>query len=1089
MVKILSHPEVETTTPTIIANTCIQIPELVIEKKRIGKNTILQMAQKEDMRDVSVYSSEYKTFLLKSSDGKTLFIKLKGSKFNDPSKDTLVAKELKDIADLKGTTKLSWQYHHMKNSPTNPELIIQSWKNSFYFKGADGDEPGLRPPQLAAIHAIASKISTNKCMTVVMPTGTGKTEVMISTLVYNKCPKVLVLVPSTVLRKQTLAKFSTLGCLREIGVVDGKAYNPRVSVIESGMQNMNDVEALLSGSNVIIALTQSLKNFSDETLNKLISSCTHLFIDEAHHVPAQTWNKIKESFKNKPILQFTATPFRRDGKRIDGEIIYNYPLGLAQQDGYFKKINLIKIQEFDSRKEDEKIAISALQALKTDLNNGLNHLLMARCEDKKRALETVKIYQKLAPEYNPEVITSEIPKGKLKEKLDQIKNGTTKVIVCVDMLGEGYDLPALKVAALHDPHKSLAITLQFIGRFTRTARNVGDATVVINTADPQVGLELENLYADDTADWNSLLKEKSESTIQKELELHEFINNFSGELSSHISLWNLRPSFSTIVFQTSCNVWHPKKFEEVLPKQYKRWYAINEKESILVIVISKDDDVTWGRYKDIKNHSFELCVAHWSEKHKALFIQCSDYDAFNCIKLAKVLCGDSTQLKNGQKVFNIFSGVERTLARNVGVKTLGNISFTMHIGVDITTGLSKLEKSQGILNNIYGWGYEDGNRVDLGCSSAKGKIWSRGGGPIILWKHWCHNIADKVFDDSIEESKIINDFLKPQELKERYSAIPINIQWGDGILTSDEDNISVYIGENEYRLYDVNLEIADFTDTGPIKFKVYSDTQESTYEIQYKPGESEHSIVNGSKVKLRRGNGDIIPIEDYVKKDPPTIHYIDGTFSFDRFHVPTPKLNSFFDKSKLTCIDWTGTNIQTESLGKENNQESIQHKMAELIKEDYDVIFNDDASGEAADLIALRIESNDTYKLHLIHCKFSSSSVAGSRISDFYALCGQAQKSIAWKHNGMEHLYHHIKNREETWQQNGYTRFLKGDIADLSKIRKFARAVTKPNFEITIVQPGLSKEKISDDITQLLGCTEDYLIKTSGATFNVYCSK
>ena len=35
------------------------------------------------------------------------------------------------------------------------------------------------------------------------------------------------------------------------------------------------------------------------------------------------------------------------------------------------------------------------------------------------------------------------------------------------MLGEGFDLPALKVAVVHDPQKSLAVTLQFIGRFTR----------------------------------------------------------------------------------------------------------------------------------------------------------------------------------------------------------------------------------------------------------------------------------------------------------------------------------------------------------------------------------------------------------------------------------------------------------------------------------------------------------------------------------------------------------------------------------------------------------------------------------------------
>lgn len=41
-------------------------------------------------------------------------------------------------------------------------------------------------------------------------------------------------------------------------------------------------------------------------------------------------------------------------------------------------------------------------------------------------------------------------------------------MICVDMLGEGFDFPNLKIAAIHEPHKSLASTLQFIGRFART---------------------------------------------------------------------------------------------------------------------------------------------------------------------------------------------------------------------------------------------------------------------------------------------------------------------------------------------------------------------------------------------------------------------------------------------------------------------------------------------------------------------------------------------------------------------------------------------------------------------------------------------
>jgi superfamily II DNA or RNA helicase len=56
------------------------------------------------------------------------------------------------------------------------------------------------------------------------------------------------------------------------------------------------------------------------------------------------------------------------------------------------------------------------------------------------------------------------------------------------MLGEGFDLPELKIAAFHDIRKSLPITLQLAGRFTRTKydEELGDASFVANIADLDV---------------------------------------------------------------------------------------------------------------------------------------------------------------------------------------------------------------------------------------------------------------------------------------------------------------------------------------------------------------------------------------------------------------------------------------------------------------------------------------------------------------------------------------------------------------------------------------------------------------------------
>lgn len=1074
----------------ILHTTKVKLPEVVIERKRIGKNKVIQLAQKEEVIDVDVYDYQSTCFLLQDKTGRKFYLKLPHSKVKIENSNVLKTKAVSDVSKLEQNSKLQWENHILQNASKSTDAINESWQNSFSFKAETEKTAGLRKPQLGAIHAIASHWSVSKdCGTVVMPTGTGKTETMISALVYRQCRKVLVLVPSNALRKQMSEKFLSMGCLQEMGVIPQEVLNPRVAIIEHGIKNLSELIELLNNSNVIVATVSALNNFSVEVKEELAKQCSHLFIDEAHHVPAKTWEDIKLLFEGKLILQFTATPFRRDGKRIEGNIIYNYPLGMAQDDGYFKRINLLEIQEFDDTKADEKIAKSAIAALKKDLSGDKpkDHIVMARCKDKDRAKQLIKIYEKLASEYKPININSDLSNKAYKEALEKLHKRETRIIVCVDMLGEGFDLPNLKIAALHDIHKSLAITLQFIGRFTRTSKNVGDATAIINVSDPQVSKELEALYSQG-ADWNKLLKQKSESTIQKEIDFHDFINGFSGELSQHISLWNLRPGFSTLIYETKSEAWYPKKFIEVMPKRYEYLYAINEKEKILVILISKDDEVNWGRYKDIKNHSFELCVAHWSEKHHALFLQCSDYDAINCTQLSKVLCGDQTKIKNGQKVFNIFSGVERILARNVGVSTLGKISYTMHFGNDITTGLSKLDKSTGVLNNIFGWGYENGERVAEGCSAKRGKIWAIGGGPITVWKQWCHKIADKIFDNKIEENKIIQDFLRPQELEKRHESIPLLTQWSENILKAAEENITIFFGDKEYKIFDVDLEIIDYNQSGPVFFKVFSENEESKYKMEFTKTKCVYSLTEGKEVKIKKYNGDIVPLVDYVESDPITITYADGSFSYNNFHVPTPKLNTFFNKDSLNAIDWTGTDIQVESMGKAGKTNSVQHKILEQFKDDYEVIFNDDASGEAADIIALRQESNDSFKLHLIHCKFSSDKKPGARVDDFYTLCGQAQKCIRWKHNGMEYLSNHIKKREESWQKDNKTRFIKGNMSDLNKLKKFSRYATNFIFEVSIVQPGLLKGSVSDDIIQLLGSTEDYLLKTSGAKFSVYCS-
>ena len=75
-----------------------------------------------------------------------------------------------------------------------------------------------------------------------------------------------------------------------------------------------------------------------------------------------------------------------------------------------------------------------------------------------------------------EVLHSGLPQ----EKRDAIKSGLraglVDVVVQVQMLGEGYDLGTLSVAAVFRPYRSLSPYIQFVGRILRLAEPTAPAS-------------------------------------------------------------------------------------------------------------------------------------------------------------------------------------------------------------------------------------------------------------------------------------------------------------------------------------------------------------------------------------------------------------------------------------------------------------------------------------------------------------------------------------------------------------------------------------------------------------------------------------
>lgn len=92
---------------------------------------------------------------------------------------------------------------------------------------------------------------------------------------------------------------------------------------------------------------------------------------------------------------------------------------------------------------DEKIAEKAIELLSKDLDQGFEHQLLVRAKSKKRAEELFEnVYSKYS-EFNPILIIS----GRSNQSaMKELKSGRSKLVVCVDMFGEGIDIPNLKIA-------------------------------------------------------------------------------------------------------------------------------------------------------------------------------------------------------------------------------------------------------------------------------------------------------------------------------------------------------------------------------------------------------------------------------------------------------------------------------------------------------------------------------------------------------------------------------------------------------------------------------------------------------------------
>ncbi|WP_343243200.1 DEAD/DEAH box helicase family protein [Streptomyces sp. SID12501] len=722
----------------------------------------------------------------------------------------------------------------------SPSVVLDSFQDGIGFRPYTQDH-ALRRPQIGALHSVVGYWSSglSEPGIVVMPTGTGKTETMLALLVACRPDKVLVLVPTAALREQIAGKFETLGILQREQIVTPQVLRPCVGRLEHGFQDAAQAQAFVAACNVVVATPHVLNACDPQAREALYAAFTHLIVDEAHHAPADSWSQVIEAFAGRRVLLFTATPFREDGRPLQGRTIFRFPLREAQRDGYFTQIDYKAVLSLEGT--DERLADLAVQRLREDLAAGLDHIMMVRAKTAKRAEALVELYRGRASDLGPNLLHVKLAAPRRKQALDGLQDRSCRIVVCVDMLGEGFDLPALKIAALHDVKKSLSPMIQFIGRFTRTASQtaIGTASVFV-AQDPSVALSPLRALLREDADWNTILHDVTERASAAVEEISAFDASFTG-VPEEVAVSVLEPKMSAIAHRSPTRAWDPHQAlvlygeDSVLASTV----ATSTSAPVAWLVLEKHDEVRWGASQALRETSYALVIMYFDRNRRLLFVHGSD-NSGDYTDLAQAVLGEGSTPVRDWETFRVLAHLDRLIPTNVGLLDARDHfnRFSMHVGSDVFEALDTADRQGKSQTHIAASGFDEGEHVTI-SASLKGRFWSmRTASNLKDWTDWCDEQGGKLLDAGIDLDQILGGFIIPSDLTERPAHVLIGLEWPWELYTwtGTRARLTLSYQGSTYPITEVDFAVDDFTTTGPFRFSLVTEAWRIPYQADFGPG-------------------------------------------------------------------------------------------------------------------------------------------------------------------------------------------------------------------------------------------------------------
>lgn len=373
------------------------------------------------------------------------------------------------------------------------ERFFSDTKVSIWHNGS------LREPQIDGYFAIRDHFTkSNEACYVQLPVGCGKTGLMGLTPFGIAKGRVLIIAPNLTIRENIRRELnvSDPNCFYSKRGVFVPKNGPYLSELKTGA-NIHDCDA----AHIVVANIQQFSGARNKWYEALpIDYFDMILFDEGHHNVADTWTRLFEYFKDAKVVSFTATPMRSDGQIVAGERVYRFGYARSMIMGFISQIDalfvkpteitftvkdktqtlgiaeIMEMREKDwfsrgvaaSEECNRSIVNASVQQLHHVRTLGSPRQLIAVACSIRHATQVAALYREHG--LRVEVLHSQLKDDERSRIEATLRSGVTDVVVQVNILGEGYDLPTLSVAAVFRPYRSLSPYVQFVGRILRLAQ-------------------------------------------------------------------------------------------------------------------------------------------------------------------------------------------------------------------------------------------------------------------------------------------------------------------------------------------------------------------------------------------------------------------------------------------------------------------------------------------------------------------------------------------------------------------------------------------------------------------------------------------